>query len=119
MGHSTASGREATSRRLSESFGITDEELTRRSQQLISTLTATRRAGDIRSFTIGSAETNKLYFGSIFKPMEGRGFIVELSTNTNGERERLIEYQNFDNITQARNALYEATHVPKPKKGRS
>ena len=118
MGHSTSSGRTAPQRRLSESFGITDEQMTRRSQQLISTLTATKRIGDIRQFTIASAATNTLYNGSIFKPDTG-GFVVELSTYNNGERQRIIEYQQYPNITQARNALYEATQVPKPKRGRS
>ena len=92
--------------------------MTRRSQQLISTLTATKKSGDIRDFTIASAATNKLYGGYIVKPYDG-GFVVALSTYENGEKKSIIEYERYPNITAARNALYEATQVPKPKRGRS
>ena len=68
MGHSTASGRTQQPRRsIAEALGITNEELTSRSQQTIQSLKPTSRAGDIRDFTVANAETNRRYGGGIWK----------------------------------------------------
>lgn len=120
MGHSTASGR--AERRLSEAFGISDEEMTRRSQLAIQSLKPPKPSRGYRdvNFTVASVATNRLFFGSIFANLEGGGYTVSLTrSNGNGTSDQIIRFESYDNLTKAKNAIYEATQVPKPRRGRS
>lgn len=129
MGHSTSSGRAAQPQRrsIAESLGITNEQLTARSQQAINSLTQGRlRDYDTRQATIVNAETNTIYDAAVSKDlMERRGFVLALYAYEGSPRDpggrtrrRVIDYQHFDNATQVKNAIYNATGVPKPQRQR-
>lgn len=130
MGHSTASGRNAATaprRTIAESLGLTNEQLTDRSQTAIEALTHGRlRNYETRQATIVNADTNTMYSVEINNDLaEGRGFMLavtryEGSPNAPGGRtpRRIVDHEHFDNARQVRDAIHNATGIPKPSKRR-
>lgn len=124
MGHSTSSGRStgASRRTIAESLGMTNEQLTGRSQTAIESLTQGRlRNYETREATIINAETDKIYSAEINKDLgTGRGFMVDVirydgSPNSPGGRtpSRIVDHEHFDTVRQVKDAIYNATGVPK------
>ena len=131
MGHATASGRTAETatprRTIAESLGISNEELTSRSQTAINNMTQGRlRNYETRQATIVNADTNTMYSVEINNDLaEGRGFMLavtryEGSPNAPGGRtpRRIVDHEHFDNARQVRDAIHNATGVPKPQRRR-
>lgn len=76
---------------------------------------------ETRQQTIINADTETMYSAEVSKDlMEGKGFMVALyvyegSQNGQGGRtsRRIIDYEHFDNASQVKDAIHNATGVPK------
>ena len=117
MGHGTSSERtsnERPRRSLADALGITPERLIERSQLAIQSLNPS--GFNIRDITVGNPERNVLYTVTMFKELEGRGYRARVYDNQNQREE--LPYEHFDNLNAAKNAIYEKTGIPKPKRTR-
>ena len=81
---------------------------------------------ETRQATVVNAETNSIYSIEINKDLsEGRGFMLAVTTyegspNAPGGRtpRRIVDHEHFDNATQLKAAIHDATGIPAPARRR-